>query len=61
MLEVNAHGGPRHIEMGLGRADTRMLGHAPESDYAAHRLTGFAGSDRAVRLATGPIAELGAG
>ena len=57
MLEVNAHGGPRHIVLG-GGADSRMLGQDPESDYAAHRLTEFAGSDRAVELGTGPIARL---
>ena len=62
MLEVDAHGGPRHKEnMGLGEADSRMLGHDPELDYAAHRLTGFAGNDRAVELATGPIVRLVAG
>ena len=44
---------PGHKEMVLGGADSKMLGQDPESDYAAHRLTEFAGSDGAVRLATG--------
>ncbi len=58
MSEVNAYGALRHKVMELGGADSRMLGQDLESDYAAHRLTEFAGSDGAVELARRPIAWL---
>ena len=52
MLEVNAYGAVRHKVMVLGGADIRMLGQDLEWDYAAHRLSEFAGSHGAVKLAT---------
>ena len=57
VLEVNAHVGPRHKELGFS-ADSKMLGQDPELDHAAHRLTDFAGSDMAVELAIGLMARL---